>query len=592
MKLRVPMFLLAVPLAVGAQEVATLDHSLSMSYFGNQASLGGLNSRSTYTKTDYQFDLGMPILAYRLGALNLGGSIGYVRQSFDGEADSATGLNSVSVAGALFPYQPYHITFDVTRSTAPSLFGSGSNTSQTLGLDFLYRGRAIQDIRISYRHGDLSGDGVSGAFDSWVVTENERWGRTDLRVYGDHQEASFGEGSSWKSSTFTASTRTALVGDWTWNNSVSAFDFQGTRLAQVGTSLLGSQGPWTSTTIFDAAFTESATSRERSGGLSQSLARTWGRVSAFGIAGVTGGSSSSTGGTASTENLILGASYRLTPEWTLMGDVSGAWSRSAATGTASGLDTGPTRSTHVGLTWGGSMTDTIRHAFFFWSDLRFQRRIEEDYPPDYLPPELAKAQMRRRMDQQGSLQFSADAYRLENGGPGHQQWFRMQGGLNFNNGLMLQTIGDLRTDDRFSNRELVFRNEHLMLFGAYRIGQASLRFNYGYSKATVRDAEGTTLTPANQSLVSTGGDRSATYYGVGVNAMAFTIPYGVMVLRNNDAMGVGTTSVLTYLSAGFRKVRFNLNYQRGWRTDGLRTSQISLQLARWFDTIPVWGLGD
>jgi hypothetical protein len=57
-------------------------------------------------------------------------------------------------------------------------------------------------------------------------------------------------------------------------------------------------------------------------------------------------------------------------------------------------------------------------------------------------------------------------------------------------------------------------------------------------------------------------------------------------------MGLGTTSLLTYCSTGFRKVRFNLNYQRGWRTDGLRTSQVSIQLARWFDTIPVWGLGD
>lgn len=588
MRLPLTTLLLAAPLSLGAQEVATWDHSLSMSYFGSEASLGALSSRSTYTKADYQFDLGMPVLTYRLGALNLGGSVGYVRQALDGEADSATGLNTVSLAGALFPYQPYHITFDVTRTTAPSLFGSGLNTGQSESVDWIYRGRRVQDIRISFRHGTLEGSGLEGGFTSWVVTENQRVGRTDFRFYGDHQEADFGPNATYRSTTANASSRTPLFGDWTWTNNATVLDFQGARMAQVGSGIVGSRGPWTSTTFLDLAYEDGHGTSSRSGGLSQALARTWGKTTTFGIVGLSGGSTSS-GLRSSAGNLVLGATFRLSAEWTVSGDVSGAWNRSGAQTEGFGQSAGPSRAVHAGLSWGGAMTDLIRHAFFYWSDLRFKQRIEEDYPPDYLPPELQKAQMRRRMDQEGSLQFSADAYYLTNGGPGSQLWYRMQGGLHFGNGLMLQTIGDLRMDNGMSDPSLRFRNEHLTIFGAFQVGKFSLRANGGYSRATSTPVSGAMTGGGYSDLIN---GKAVTYFGLGMNGTALGTPLGAMVMRNNDALGYRTTTLFTYTALSIRKLNFSLNYQRGWRSDGLRTSQISLQLSRWFDTIPLWGLGD
>lgn len=587
MRLPLTTLLLVAPLHLGAQEVATWDHSLSLSYFGSEASLGALSSRSTYTKANYQFDLGMPVLTYRLGALNLGGSLGYVRQALEDQSDSATGLNTVSISGALFPYQPFHVTFDVTRTTAPSLFGSGLNTGQSESVDWIYRGRRIQDIRISFRHGSLKGSGLDGGFSSWVITENQRMGRTDFRFYGDHQEADFGTNATYRSTTVNASSRTSLFGDWTWTNNVTALDFQGSRLAQVGSGVVGTVGPWTSTTFLDLAFERGQGESSRSGGLSQALARSWGRTTAFGILGLSGGTSGA-GGSSSAGNLMLGMTYRLSAEWTLAGDVSGAWSRSGTTAGDLGSSSAASRAMHVGASWGGAMTDLIRHAFFYWSDLRFKRRIEEDYPPDYLPPELQKAQLRRRMDQEGSLQFSADAYYLTNGGPGSQVWYRMQGGLHFGNGLMLQTIGDLRVDNGLSDPSLHFRNEHLMAFGAYQLGKYSLRANGGFSRATSKVTQAGAL-GGYPDLVN---GKSVTYFGLGVNGTVYRVPVGAHLMRNNDAMGFRTTSLFTYTTVAVRKLNFNLTYQRGWRNDGLRTSQISLQLSRWFDTIPLWGLGD
>jgi hypothetical protein len=587
MRLSLTTLLLAVPLSLGAQEVATWDHSLSMSYFGSEASMGALSSRSTYTKADYQFDLGLPVLTYRLGALNLGGSIGYVRQALDGQADSASGLNTISLAGALFPYQPYHITFDVTRTTAPSLFGSGLNRGQSESVDWMYRGRTVQDIRVSFRHGSLDGSGMDGGFTSWVVTENQRVGRTDFRFYGDHQEADFGPNATYRSTTANASSRTPLFRDWTWTNNATLLDFQGSRMAQVGSGIVGTYGPWTSTTFLDLSYEDGHGSSTRSGGMSQALARTWGRATTFGIVGFSGGSTSS-GIRNSAGNLLLGATYRLSSEWTVSGDVSGAWSRSGALSDGFSPSAGPSRAVHVGASWGGAMTDLIRHAFFYWSDLRFKQRIEEDYPPDYLPPELQKAQMRRRMEQEGSLQFSADAYYLTNGGPGNQTWYRMQGGLHFGNGLMLQTIGDLRVDNGMSDASQRFRNEHLMVFGAYQFGKLSFRANGGYSRATSSNL-GDSVVGGYADQVN---GKAVTYFGLGMNGTTFGVPLGGMLMRNNDALGYRTTTLFVYTAMSIRKLTFNLNFQRGWRSDGLRTSQISLQLSRWFDTIPLWGLGD
>jgi hypothetical protein len=584
------MLLLAAPITLAAQEVVTLDQSLSLSYFGSRASLGGLSSSSSLSRADYRFDLGMPILAYRLGALDLGGSVGYFRQTMDSGADTSTGLNTISLQGALFPYQPYHVTFDVTRTMTPSLFTGGSETGQSVGLGLSYRGRTLQDFRLTYRHGTLNGAEVDGKFSSWTLTENERHGRTDIRFYGDHQEATFGENAQWRSSVASLTARTTFTGDWSWSNSANAFDYQGSQLAQVGSSLLGTLGPWTSMTFVDAAYAHSPASEERSGGFSQSLARTWGRFSAFAIGGLSGGSA--TGSASSTmENLTLGGSYRLSPQWTLMGDVSSAWNSDGASSDRQFTSSrGPTRSGHIGLSWGGEMPDILRHAMFYWSDLRFQKRIQEDYPPDYLPPELAKAQMRRRMDHQGAMQFSADAYQVENGGPGRQQWLRVQGGLSFNNGFMVQTIGDLRTDDRYGNPDLVFQDRNLTLHGAYSLGRTSLRFNYGYSRNSVHEVGSPTA--SELAYASGTSDHSSTYYAIGADSYAYGVPFGGMVLRNNDAMGISTTSLLAHLTAGFRSIRFAINYQRGWRSDGLRTSQVSIQLVRWFDTIPLWGMGN
>jgi hypothetical protein len=589
---RLPLILfLAAPLTLGAQETVTLDQSLGFSYKGSQASLGAQSASDTTTQAYYQFELGMPILAYRLGAMSIGGGVGYLKQSNEYASDSALGLNTFGVSGSLFPYQPYHLSFDFSQTKALDLFDGGSNSGQTFGLGLTYRGYRIQNLQVAYRHGRVNGIGGGGNYSSLSVSDNERRGATDIHFAADRQEATFGLGSTWRSTTMTINAQTKLKGPWSLTNSLSTIVYQGATFLQAGASLMGAFGPWATMSALDTSFNKSESQTLRSAGLSQSIARSWGRFSAFSQVGISGGSSSQDSASSATMgNLILGGSYKLTSEWTLMGDVSGGWSGAKAGAGSSANAPGATRSLHVGMSWGGGMPELLRQAMFYWSNLRFQRRLEEDYPPDYLPPEMAKVQMRRRLEQHGSMQFSTDLYRVQNGGPGHQDWFRVQGGLSFPNGLMVQTIGDLRKDNRFSNPELSLQNTHLTLHGAYGLGKTSLTFGMGYSKSSV--TEGTPLQPSvNLPQAGSNTARTTLYYSLGANSFVAGIPVGVTLLRNNDAMGLGTTSLLTYFSNSFGKTSFNVNLQRGWRTDGLRTSQVTVNIGRWFDTIPLWGFG-
>jgi hypothetical protein len=593
-----PLLVLAAPISLAAQEVVTLDQSLQFSYNGSRVSMAELTSANAYTRANYRFDLGMPILAYRLGAMDLGGSIGYVKQANDSGSDASIGLNTIGVQGSLFPFQPYHVTFDYSRATAPNLFGEGTEVGQSFGLGLVYRGWRVQDLHVTYRHGSTTGIGSGGNFDSFAVTDTERRGRTSVHISADEQIASYGSSTPWRSTGLSITSRTELDRSWSLNSNTFASGYNGSSAVQAGLNLVGNLGAWTSMSSVDGTYTDFEAQSQRTGAFSQSLAHTWDRFSGFSSLGISRGSTSGAAGASSAlTSLIFGGSYRLADQWMVMGDLSSTWN---ATHVSQGPNdtsvvpayAGRTASYHVGLSWGGELPDVLKHAMFYWSDLRFQTRLQDEYPPDYLPPELAQTVLKRKLDRQGELQFTSDLYHLQNVGDGHQDWLRVQGGLSFATGLLVQTIGDWRRDDRFSDPTSSSESKVLSMYGAYAMGRTSLRFGMGYSKSEITGWDRPIDLPPSNGLGAISTPGASTYYSLGVDTRLGQTPCGAMLYRNNDPTGMGTTTLMTHLSTGFRKVRFNITYQRGWRSDGLRTSQVSINLVRWFDTMALWGLGD
>lgn len=573
--------LLLVPMALGAQEMVTLNQSLSMGLNASQARADDSISRSSTVQTDYRFDLGLPIVAYRLGALNLGGDLGWVRQTNDGHSDSALTLSTIGLGGSLFPYQPYHVSFDYAHITNPDLFSSGKASSDTWGLGLAYHGPIVQSLRMAYRQGTSSGT-TRGGFSSFGLADDQHRGNTDLRFQGDWLEANNG-GLLWRNTTLAASASTNLSKDWYFLNNLHSQTSQGSSQTQFTSNLIGRAGGWTALTSLNSGYDEASNQSSRTLGLGQSLAHTWGRLSGFTTLGFATASASGEAPAAPpAAHLSLGAVYKLTQDWSVLGDVSGGWTGSReALGPATGPTTSPAgqpRTLHAGLNWGGELVDQLQQALFYWTNLRFQRRLEEDYPPGYLSPEVTQIMLRRRREQSGKMTFATDIYRSDND-LGHQTWYRVRGGLNLGTGLMVQTQGDLRKDESFSDASTQRKEQNLTLYGVQRLGRDSLSFNYGYSQSSQTAQGGSNGPPSSTS----------TTYAVGYSTFLANVPLTTYLIRSIDATGLVTNNLSAFTSAVYGRVQFRITYQHGWRSNGSRGDQISLNLARAFDTIALWG---
>lgn len=579
--------LLLVPVVLGAQEVVTLNQGLVMVLDASQAGGGGSSDRALGMQADYRFDVGMPILTYRLGTLNLGGNLDWTWQSVYGEQASALNLNSIGVAGSLFPYQPYQFSFDYTHNTSPNLFGGGKSSSDNLGLGISYQGRLLQHLRMDYRRGTTSGF-AQGDFSSYSIQEDQHLGSTDLQFQGDRLEYT-SAGITWRYTNLFASAYSPLSRDWLLMNHMRFMTNQDSRQTQFGSLLMGKPGDWTSVTSLDAGQDAFSLQTSRRLGLNQSLARTWGRMSGFTMAGVATASQSGESSASHATHLTLGGVYKLTQAWSLVGDVSGAWAGQANGPGESANPSMQARAFHVGLTWGGKLPDQLRHLLFYWNNLQFQRRLAEDYPPDYLPQEMTQMLVQRRREQDGPLAFSTDLYRNDND-LGHQLWYRMNGTLSLGMGLMVQIMGDLRRDVGFSDPKGQATDQNINLYGTQRLGRGSLSFSYGHYRSDQSILS--TSSRDSGSGVPFASSASSTSYSLGWNTFVTNIPVGTYLLRGIDARGLVTSRLAAFTDASIGKLRFRILYQHGWRSDGTRGDQLSINLLRTFDTIALWGLGN
>lgn len=587
--MRIPFVLplLLASLGLGAQEVVTLNQGLFMAMEASRIGGDGSMAHSEGLQTDYRVDVGMPILTYRLGTLNLGGNLNWTWQNANGQQASALSLNTVAASGSLFPYQPFHFSFDYTHNASPDLFGGGKVTSNILGLGFAYQGRYIQGLHLEYRHGSTSG-ATDGEFTSYALTENQRIGNTDLQILGDRLEYT-SAGVPWSYTNLFASAYSPLAQGWLLLNNLRLNTSLGSRQNQLSSALMGSAGGWTSVTSVDAGQVATNGWTDRTLGFNQSLAHSWTRLSAYTQAG-TAEATRGEGGSSRVTHLTLGVVYKLTQAWSLAADASTGWIQ-RADGQGAALDTGagPARTLHVGAAWGGELPDQLRHLLFYWTNLQFQRRLNEDYPPGYLPQEMVQVLAARRRNQDGPMAFSADLYRIDNN-LGHQLWYRTRGSLNLGMGLMVMILGDLRKEVNFSGAEDQVEFRNLNLYGSQRLGWGSLSFGYAHASNYLDPLPDALQSPAPTHAGSI--SSSTTTYTLGANTFLGGVPVGTYAVRSIDALGAVTNQLAAYSDAGYGKVRFRITVQHGWRSNGTQGTQLTINLLRTFDTIALWGLND
>ena len=554
-----------------AQDAAQLTQNLQMQFTRSQVEQGQVQ---TLTTASYNFNLGMPVLQYGLGSLNVNGSENFERVPVGTGYASATGLNQVGANLLLFPNMPCQLSLHYSHTESLDLAGLGNMEGHTFGAGIFYNGPYLQNLRVSYSESTYDLGTVGETFSQWRADTSQHFGSTSVMVSASRQDYSDTTGTLDLTSTFlTVKADTRFSQAWIMRTYLESQDTTGLpSTLNLGVDLVGSKGPWTSITSVSGERASYLGLNEWDTTVSQSLTRAFGRVYLFGtLSGTTATGSSPTGGAS------LGESWRFTDHWSLNGDYSQTWGLGSDPIQGTGLDT---HTLHVGVANNGDLPDLIKHALFFSTDRAFNQKVLENYPPGYIPADLATEFLQRRAAHQGTLTYSADFSRTQvEGGPGKLDLFSTTGSLGVRSGIQVLLMGDWTRDDGLSMPGVSTVSKDLNVSGSMRVGSSTLMVSGGVN-STSTNQPGDPLNGIPGFTAST-----SSHWSVGALSQLWGFPCGATLTAYEDSLNQRTKTLSTFINMRYGKVTFRVNVDEGYTAGGPRTSQITLSLVRWFDTI-------
>ena len=587
MKLRLlPVFLIGAVSAALAEDASVLINQRFQLHYNqwqiNEAPV------ATSTQAVYEVETAMPVVTYRLGALVLNGAVEYNRLSYGPTSDSQTSLSRYGVRVNLFPYRPFRMYLDYQRSQTPDLFESGKVVGHVWGAAATYGGRFLNDVRLSYRQGSSKLEEMEDAWSLWRLEANQRIGTTQMTLQATRQEfETLGSTFGWRMFTANLDTETNLGGNWLWRTRSQAQDNQQSRWYDMGTTLYGPiAGSLHSLTTLSggAALTEAYRTGNSFG--SESLVLVSGRWNTHISGAFSQSTTPSVGLSTRVGSTALGSSYQMSQDWRVHGDVGASKVRQ----TFDYQDTARTTTTvNLGVARGGDVPELIRHTLFFLSDWSYDRRVREEYPPSFLPTELAQEMMRRRMRQTGSFGFTADLWRMkDNVSNGRVDWARVTGQVQTRGNYTLYLAGDYKKDLEMTLPGMQTVNADLLANSSYRLGNTNLLASFGYSDTHRR------ITPAGETYgyawMGTPLNGTSRYFSLGFSSRIGKLPFGFMALRYAPDQATPTTTLSTWADLTFRQVSLRLRYETTRMDNGFRSNRITVDLLRWFDTVTVGSL--
>jgi hypothetical protein len=543
------------------------------------------------TKATYEVETGLPVFTYRLGSLQLNGGVEYTRLGYGAQSDSETGLSHYGARLSLFPYRPIRLYLDYQRSQSPDLLGSGSIAGETWGGGLRYVNRFLGDVRLDYRHGGarLEG-GTQGAdyrenWSTWNLESHHRFESTRADFQAQREEhSSFGL-PAWKLSTASLNTESKIGGNWLLGTHSQIQETDQSRWYNLSITFYGPlSGAWRSYTQLTSGESKWGAQWTANDTVTESIVYDrpiWsGHVTGtYNQLDAKSADDSSRMGT-----LQVGGAYAFAQDWRLHGDVG--LSSLSRTSVIEGANRSTT-SYNLGVARGGDVPELLRHSLFFLSDWSYDRRVREEYPPEFVPSELAREMIQRRIRQTGSFGFTADLWRMTDSYTrGSMDWARVSGQVTTRGNLLLNLIGDLRNDDGLALPGAKVRTADVMLNGSYQLGRSSLTASVSLSD-TRQGASTQTPQTSGPSVLWTGPDAShrSHTYSAGINTWIQKVPFSVLLMRYDSDVTPATTMLTTWTDMNVGKVAFRLRYSMSRTEGGFRSQSISLDLLRWFDTI-------
>ena len=557
-----------------------LNQRFQLHYNQWQSSQGPTTSS---TQAVYEVDAGVPVFTYRLGAIALNGAVEYNRLAYASEADSQTGLSRYGARVSLFPYRPFRLYLDYQHSQTPDLFDSGRVIGDAWGGGITYSNRYLQDVRLSYRHGESKLGEMKDGWSLWKLESYQRIGITQMQLQSSRQEfKALGSDTGWRLFIANFDTESHIGREWVVRTRSQFQDNQNSRWFDIGATFYGPiSGAWHSLTTVSSGGSTAGSYRTASSFASESVVFVSGRWNTH----TTGAFSQSTTRDLGLGTRVgsgsLGATYALGQDWWIHSDFGASQVRQ----TFDYQDTARTTTTmNVGVARGGDVPELIRHTLFFLSDWSFDRRVKEEYPPDFVPSELSQDMMRRRMRQSGAFGFTADLWRMsDNVTHGRLDWARVTGQVQTRGNFNLYLAGDFKHDIEMTLPGVSTRNGDLVANGSYRLGETALTAAMGYSSTQRR------LTPGaaayGYAWMGTPQDGQSRHFSMGLTSRIGRVPFGMMVLRYDPPLVSPTTTLSTWVDLSFRQVSLRVRYEASRMDNGFRSSRFTLDLLRWFDTV-------
>lgn len=535
------------------------------------------------TQAVYEVDASIPVVTYRLGALALNGAVEYNRLAYGSESDSQTSLSRYGTRISLFPYRPFRLYLDYQHSQTPDLLGSGSVKGDTWGAGMTYRSQILQDIRLSYRHGESKLEDQREGWSLWKLEANQHVGNTQLMLQSTRQEfESLGASQGWRLFVTTLDSESHIGQEWILRTRSQAQDTVSSQWFDFGATIYGPiSGAWHSLTTASSGATTAGSYRTSTTFASESLVYAGGRWHAYSSGAYSQATTDAIGQGSRVNSATLGSTYALTQDWRVHANLG----VSGLKQTFASQDSSRTTTTmNLGIARGGDVPELIRHSLFFLSDWGFNRRVREEYPPDFVPSELAQEMFKRRMRQTGSFGFTADLWRItDNASQGRVDWARVTGQVQTRGAFTLYLAGDHKNDRGMSQPGVDTQNTDLMVNGSYRLGVSSITASMGYSDSHQR------LTPAaaayGYAWMGNSQDGLSRHYSLGMTSRLGKVPFGAMIQRYDASLAPATTTMSTWADLNFRQVSFRMRFETTRMDNGFHSNRIVVDLLRWFDTI-------
>lgn len=533
------------------------------------------------TQAVYEVETGMPVFTYRLGALALNGAVAYNRLAYGSEADSTSGLSRYGARVSLFPYRPFRLYLDYQHSQTPDLFGSGRVQGNTWGAGATFHSKVFQDVRLTYRHGDSKLADLRDNWSLWKLEANQRIGATQVSLQSTRQEyESPGSGPGWRLFIANLGTESHFGREWILRTRSQVQDAVASRWFNLSATIYGPiSGAWHSLTTAATGATTAGPYRTSTAFASESLVYASKRWHAYGSGAYSQVETRALNLGNRTSSASLGSTYTLSQDWRIHGDLG----VSGLSQTVPGQGIARTTTTmNLGIARGGDVPELIRHSLFFLSDWTFNRRVREEYPPNFVPSELAQEMFQRRMRQTGSFGFTADLWRIsDNASQGKVDWARVTGQVQTRGAFTLYLAGDYKIDQGLSQPGRTTRNTNLLINSSYRVDRTSITATMGYSDSRQR------LTPglSTYGWMAPGLDGQSRNYSIGLTTRLWKVPLGALAQRFETSQAPGTTTLTTWGDLNFRQVSMRLRYEVTRMDNGFRSNRIVLDLLRWFDTI-------